>query len=100
MTMTLTNCTITDDDSDLDLTGAVVVVSGDSPHATIRISERDAKIRKFRTVDRILDASITAAGKSGWIIEGTSEHLRDTVGTTDAGIKLSVKAKGGCQGCR
>lgn len=100
MTMTLTNCTITDPDGYADLEGAVVVVSGDSPHATIRIAERDPQVKKFRTFDRILDASINAAGKQGWTIEGTSEHLRSEIGTADSRVSLTVKAKGGCQGCR
>lgn len=100
MTMTLTNCTITDPDGYADLEGAVVVVSGESPNATIRIAEKDMRARKFRTFDRLLNASIKEAGKSGWLIEGDSEHLSGEIGTADSRLSLTVKAKGGCQGCR
>lgn len=97
--MILQNCTITDADGVVGLKGAVVSVSGDSPNATVRISERDEQHRKFRPFDRVLAASIRGSGNK-WFIEGSSEQLRAEVGTEDDRISLSVEVKGGCQGCR
>lgn len=97
--LTFNNCTLKDPDGILTIEGGVVVVSGDSPNATVRISERDEKARKFRTVDRILNATVNGNGKN-WKIEGTSEQLRNEVGADDAHISLEMVAKAGCQGCR
>lgn len=97
--MTLSNCTVTDSDGLVELEHAVVIASGESPNATIRISVPDRAARKYRLHDRILHASIQEAGKS-WTIEGESEQLRNEVGTVDTLMKLKVVAKGGCAGCR
>jgi hypothetical protein len=96
--LTLTKCHITSPDME-DIDDAVVTVSGESPNATIKISAPDHQVRKFRTVDRLLHASIKGKGKN-WTIEGESEHLSQVVRTSDALIKLNVKSLGGCQGCR
>jgi hypothetical protein len=96
--LTLSKCHITGPDMD-DIEDAVIVVSGESPNATIRISVPDHEVRKFRTVDRLLNASIKGKGKN-WTIEGESEQLATVVRTTDTLVKMNVKSLGGCQGCR
>lgn len=97
--LTFNNCTVKDTDGVFSVEGGVVVVSGDSPNATVRIAERDKMAGKFRTVDRILNATVNGNGKN-WKIEGDSEQLRSEVGTDDARIVLNMVAKAGCQGCR
>jgi hypothetical protein len=98
--ITLTNCTVVFDGNDIDsLEGALINVSGESPNATVRIATPDKKARKFRTSDRLFNASMTGTGKK-WKIEGTSEFLSREVGTDDSMVSLSVVAKGGCDGCR
>ena len=96
--ITLSKCTITASDMET-INDAVVVVSGESPNATIRISVPDYEVRKFRTIDRILHGSVNGQGKR-WTIEGESEQLATVVGTTDTIVKLNVESLGGCQGCR
>lgn len=78
---------------------ALVTVHGESPHAVVRISEPDYVSRKFTVVDRILNASFTRHGDT-WTFTGTSEHLTNTVGTTDATIKVMVTPEPGCEECR
>lgn len=96
--ITLSKCTITSTGVD-DIEDAVVVVSGESPNATVRIAIPDHEVRKFRTIDRILNASVKGDDKR-WTIEGTSEQLLTEVRTTDTLVKLTVVSLGGCQGCR
>lgn len=95
--MTLTDCTVTGDDTDIE--GAVVVVSGDSPNATVRISRPDFAVRKFRLHDRVLNASVKKI-RDKWVVEGRSEHLATVVGTSDTTVTFSIETKGECQGCK
>jgi hypothetical protein len=97
--MTLTKCKVSDSEGGVELRGAVVVVSGESPNSTVRISQPDPEMRKFRPFDRILNATVTGAGRN-WTIQGVSEHLRSEVQTSEAEITYRIVSTGGCQGCR
>lgn len=97
--MTLTKCKVFDSEGTVDVEDCVVVVSGESPNATVRISQRDKTARKFRPFDRILYATLTGTGKN-WTIQGVSEHLLDEVRTAEANVTLRVVSEGGCQGCK
>lgn len=94
----LTNCRVTGED--IELEGAVVVASGESPTATVQISAPDPNKRKFTRVDRLLEASIASNGYRH-IIEGHSEYLEQTVGVDkrDSKVTYTVIAKG-CKTCR
>lgn len=78
---------------------ALVVVMGESPNATVKISVPDYQARKFRAVDRLTKASFTRKGDT-WTFTGSSDHLRDTIGTADSIIKVMVTPEPGCEDCR
>ena len=99
--LTLTDCTITGDDLLLhDLEGAVVVVNGSSPSAIAQISVPDPETKKFRRVERVLDAVVRGKGRE-WVIQGRSEHLEATVGVPrgESEITYRIESKGRCRGC-
>lgn len=78
---------------------ALVVVVGESPNATVKISAPDYQARKFRPIDRLTRASFTRKGDT-WTFTGRSDHLADTIGTADAVIKMMVTPEPGCEDCR
>ena len=78
---------------------ALVVVVGESPTATVKISVPDYRSKKFRQLDRLTKASFKRQGDT-WTFTGTSEHLSRVVGTQDATIKVMVTPEPGCEDCR
>jgi RecA-family ATPase len=99
--ITLMRCKITSEGETVnEWEGATIVASGESPNSTVAISAPDQVSKKFRRVDRVLNASVKGHGRD-WIIEGTSEQLIDEVGVpvAEARVRYQIIAAGGCQGC-
>ena len=98
--LNLPNCHIlSQDNTHAEMEGAVVVVVGESPNCTVRISVPDMTERKYVTVDRLLNASFTRKGDT-WTFRGKSEHLFDEVGTEDSVLEMQVTPAPGCEDCR
>jgi hypothetical protein len=89
----------TQDDIHQEIAGALVVVVGESPNATVKISAPDYVARKFRTVDRLTHAEMKRKGDT-WTFTGTSDHLRDEIGAADARLSVSVTPAPGCEDCK
>jgi hypothetical protein len=79
--------------------GALVVVNGESPNATVRISAPDYDAKKFRLVDRLTKAEAKRKGDT-WTFTGVSDHLRDTVHAPDSRLSVQVTPAPGCEDCR
>ena len=99
--LTLPRCHILTQDEilpEIEENGYVVVV-GESPNATVRISIPDVYSRKFRTLDRLTRASYKRKGDT-WTFTGISDHLRGVVGTPDTRLSVMVTPEPGCEDCR
>jgi hypothetical protein len=79
-------------------TDGLVVASGESPNATVRIAVADRNARKYRTVDRLTGASFSRKGQV-WTFSGRSEHLANLVGADDATMSVTVTPAPGCADC-
>jgi hypothetical protein len=79
--------------------GALVVVVGESPNATVKISAPDFDARKFRLVDRLTRAEFKRKGDT-WTFTGTSDHLRNDIGSSDAKLSISATPAPGCEDCK
>ena len=77
---------------------AMVVIVGESPNCTVRVSEPDFVARKFRVVDRYTQASFTRQGDT-WTVKGLSEYMVEEIGTEDAVITIQVTPEPGCAEC-
>lgn len=77
----------------------VVHVLGESPTATVRISDYDFEQRKFVTIDRLTRAKISDR-RGALVIEGTSTFLNTDVGA-EGHTQLTVTVKPGqkCENC-
>lgn len=90
---------LTQDGAHPEMEGALVVVVGENPNCTVRLSAPDMTERRFITVDRLLNASYTRKADT-WTFKGTSEHLREVVGSADALMEMQVTPEPGCEDCR
>lgn len=77
----------------------LVVVFGESPNATVRISVPDFASKKYVTLDRLTRASFSRKGET-WTVKGVSDHLRDVVGAENAVISMMVTPEPGCEDCQ
>ena len=90
---------ITQDDIHPETDGALVIVVGESPNATVRISTPDYVSKKYTLMDRLTRASFKRSGDT-WTFVGSSEYLAYNVGASDATIKMMVTPEPGCEDCR
>ena len=92
---------LTQDDLFPEVDGALVVVTGESPNATVKISLPDHEARKFRTMDRLTRASYSSKGDT-WTFSGVSDHLVNVIGATrsEAVMSVMVTPEPGCEDCR
>lgn len=98
--LNLPNChVLSQDGAHPEMEGAIVVVVGESPNCTVRLSVPDMLDRKYITVDRLMHASYTRQGDT-WTFRGRSEHLFNDIGTDDAVMEMQVTPAPGCEECR
>lgn len=98
--LTLPRCHILTQDEilpEIEQDGHVVVV-GESPNATVRISVPDYEARKFRVMDRLTRASYTRQGDT-WTFTGLSDYLGEEVSTRDRKLSVQVTPEPGCEDC-
>lgn len=99
--LTLPRCHILTQDEifpEIEQDGHVVVV-GESPNATVRISIPDRTARKFRVLDRLTRASFTRSGDT-WTFTGVSSYLSEEVAAVSTKLSVQVTPEPGCEDCR
>lgn len=79
--------------------GALVVVTGESPNATVRVSIPKRESRKYVTVDRLTGCSFTRKGDT-WTFTGNSAYLAEHIGTPDVKMSIMVTPEPGCEDCK
>ena len=80
--------------------GGLVVIVGDSPNATAKISTPDIEHRKYRQMDRLTHVSYSRKGDT-WTVTGTSDYLRSEIGAApeEAVLTFQVTPEPGCEDC-